>query len=365
MVSLLTNVGKVFDGKSWTGMGILKKATGNPEFAWLEDFYGGRYAKVSGTYTTAADQAPTVTGAGTTSGNIFTAGDVVKNARTGECMVVGTVTDTTIQLHLRAFGTTAATAGVDGDGLYIIGNVNEENASARNVNTTRSSKQSNYTQIFRTTIAVSRTEANSNLYGGADLPYLRAKKGTEHLLDIERAFWWGQKKASTGTNGHPMRSTGGILEFIESSSAYVQDQGGLLTAPDLNTFLREGFTYGSDKKYLISGGVVIQAINEFARGQIQMRPLEKSYGMSISEYVTPFGRISIVHNPLFVEDYAGYAFLLDLDCFKYVYYNNGDTKLRTNIQAPDVDGEIDEYITECGLQRMQSAKCALLKGVTA
>ncbi len=203
------------------------------------------------------------------------------------------------------------------------------------------------------------------MYGGSELPYLRAKKGTEHALDIERAFWWGEKKSSTGANGHPMRSTGGVLEFIESSGAYVQDQGGILTAPDFNTFLREGFTYGNDTKTLFCGGLVLQAINEFARGQITTRPLEKSYGVSISEYVTAFGKINIIHNPLFVEDYAGYAFLLDMDCFKYRYMENRDTRLKTNIQANDTDGQIDEYISEVGLQRIQAPKCALLKGVTA
>ena len=38
-------------------------------------------------------------------------------------------------------------------------------------------------QIFKTTIAVSGTEKEAKLYGGPDLPYLRAKKGTEHALD--------------------------------------------------------------------------------------------------------------------------------------------------------------------------------------
>jgi hypothetical protein len=182
---------------------------------------------------------------------------------------------------------------------------------------------------------------------------------------IERAFWFGEKNSSTGTNGHPMRSTGGVLEFIESGGSYVQNQGGILTAPDFNTFLREGFTYGNETKTLFCGGLVLQAINEFARGQIQMKPLAKSYGMKISEYVTAFGSINIIHNPLFVEDYAGYGFLLDMECFKYRYLNNRDTKLRTNIQAPDVDGQIDEYISEVGLQRIQASKCALIKGITA
>lgn len=35
LVSLLTQVGKTWDGKSWTGLGMLKQSTGNPEFSWL------------------------------------------------------------------------------------------------------------------------------------------------------------------------------------------------------------------------------------------------------------------------------------------------------------------------------------------
>lgn len=277
---------------------------------------------------------------------------------------IATTTTITIASGGRAYGTTAAAAGADGDGLYIIGNVNEENAGARNVNVTRSSKQTNLTQIFKTTIAVSGTEANAELYGGKDLPYLRAKMGTQHALDIERAFWFSEKKDTTGTNSLPERATGGVLEFIESNNAYVQNQGGPLTTADFNLFLREGFTYGNDTKYLFCGGIVLQAINEFARGQLQTYVGDKTYGVNIIKYVTPFGTINLIHNPLFVQDFAGHAFLLDMECFKYRYMNNRDTRLLTNVQAPDVDGEIDQYVTEAGLQRMQAPRNALLKGVT-
>lgn len=332
----------------------------------MEDFYGGRYAKVSGTYSAAGSVTPTVVGAGSSSAYIFTVGDLVKNARTGEILLVTVIASaTTVTFGTRSFGTTAAAAGADGDGLYIIGNVNEENASARNVNMTRSAKQTNYTQIFRTSIAVSDTEKNAELYGMADLPYQRAKKGTVHALDIERAFWWGEKKYDTNaTQGHPRRATGGVLEFIESNNAFIQDQGHtLLTAPDFNTFLREGFTYGNTTKTLFAGGYVLQAVNEIARGQLVTKPLIKTYGVKVSEWVTAFGTINIIHNPLFVEDYAGYGFLLDMDCFKYRYMNNRDTKLKTNIQANDTDGQVDEYISEVGLQRIQAPKCALIKNV--
>ena len=365
LVTLLTNVGKVWDGKAWVGSGIMKAVTGNPEFKWFEDVYGGRYARTGATATSSGGTI-TVSGAGASSAYIFTIGDVVRNSRTGENFLVTAIASATTLTVTRAFGSTAGAAMNAGDGLFIIGNVSEENSGARNVNATRSTPQTNYTQIFKTSIAVSNTEKAANLYGGKDLPYQRAKKGTEHALDIERAFWFGQKYYDvTGTQAHPRRETGGIDEFITSGSSYVQNQGGALTAPDLNTFLREGFTYGNSTKMLFAGGIVLQAINEIARGQILTKTGDTTYGVRISEWQTPFGIVNIVHNPLFVEELAGQAYLLDMECFRYRFMEGRDTQLQTNIQAPDVDGEIDQYISEVGLERKQAPRHALLKGVTS
>lgn len=333
---------------------------------WLEDRMGGRYAKVSGTYSASGGVTITVTGAGTSSAYNFTVGDVIINQRTGERMEVATVasaTTITIGSGGRSVGATAAAAGADGDGLYIIGNANEEGATTRNVNSTRSATESNYTQIFKTTFAVTGTEDALNLYGGKDLSYQRTKKGIEHARDIERAFIFGEKGATTGTNGHPKRYTGGVLEFIESGSAYVQDQGGVITAPDLEIFLREGFTYGSNSKVLMASGNIISAINEMARGQITMRPRETSYGMNISQWESAHGMINIVKHPFLVNDWSGYAFLLDLDAFRYRYVPGRDTSLNMGIQANGTDGVVDEFLTEAGLERKNAPTCALLKGV--
>lgn len=367
LVTLMTNVGKVYDGASWKGSSIMKAPAGNFEFDWFEDYYGGRYAKVSGTYSASGALTITVTGAGSSSAYIFTVGDIFMNARTGERMIVATIgssTTITVASGGRAFGSTAAAAGVDGDELYIVGNASEENAGARNINTTRSQKQYNYTQIFKKTIGISGTAAETNTYGGSDMKYQRAKVGTEHALDIERAFWFGERKTTTGTNGHPLRSTGGIHEFITTGGSYVQNQSGPITAPDLNSFLREGFTYGNDEKMLFAGGIVLQAITEISRGQLQTKVGDTTYGVAIQQWITPFGKINIVHNPLFTGSLAGSAYLLDMESFRYRYIQNRDTRLLTNVQAPDVDGTIDQYITEAGLERKQAPRNALLKGVT-
>ena len=361
LVSLMNTV-KASDG-AYKGQAIMKASTGNPEFKWFEDVYGGRYAQVAAQALVGATSMD-VKSAGSSSAHIFTVGDIVRNVRTGENVIVTAITDTDTVAIARSYGAVAAAQMEVDDGLFIIGNVNEENAGARNMNTTQSTPNTNYTQIFKTTIAVSGTEDAAKLYGGRDLPYLRAKKATEHALDIERAFWWGQKNADVGANGHPRRATGGVDEFITGGNSYVQNQGGTLTAADMNTFLREGFTYGNTRKMLFAGGLVIQAINEIARGQVQTNVGDTEYGMKVSRWMTAFGEIDIVHNPLFVEDMAGAAYLLDMECFRYRYMEGRDTKLMTNVQAPDVDGIVDQYLTEAGLERKEAARHAKLYGVT-
>ncbi len=65
-------------------------------------------------------------------------------------MLVATIagaTTITIASGGRSLGATAAAAGADGDGLFLIGNANEENSSAKNINTTQSSPLTNYTLI--------------------------------------------------------------------------------------------------------------------------------------------------------------------------------------------------------------------------
>lgn len=112
---------------------------------WIEDVYGGRYCKVAADFAS-GDTTITLKDAGSSPGYIFTVGDIVKNVRTGENIKVASVAASSIGVTGgRGFGTTAAAAGLAGDGLVIVGNVNAEGSSYRNVNSTRSIKKGNLT----------------------------------------------------------------------------------------------------------------------------------------------------------------------------------------------------------------------------
>jgi hypothetical protein len=201
------------------------------------------------------------------------------------------------------------------------------------------------------------------MYGGKDLAHLRMMNLIEHQKGIERAFWFGEPKEDT-TGTYPRRATGGVDYFIATNAT---DASGTLTESEFDDFLRTGFRYGNATKWLFAAPIVTAAISYWAKGKLLTAGKDKTYGVDVTQYVTPFGTVNIVNNNIFSETtvYAGYAFLIDLDSPAYRYLANRDTKLITNIQANDADGETDEYKTECGLEFSQEKKDGQLYNVTS
>lgn len=370
LLTMLTNIGRVSDGVTWKGSPLKKKGVIDPEFKEFEDSYGASKSQLNGAISSASSTSVTVDDA-----SIFTPNDVivaVHSTGTEEQMLVTAVnTSTNVLTVTRGFGTTALSSIADNSYVYIVGNASEEGSSTPTSNATAKTAQTNYTQIFRTSYALTNTEMATQMYTGDESKFQNTKQGIEHALDIERAFWFGNKVEATGAGGQAVRATGGIIERInELGSSYIQDESSSsLTEAEFIAFLKKGFQHGSTNKYLFCSGTVLQAINGFASGSLQITPKDKTYGVQISTYLSSWGSVNLVYNPLFVQDYDGMAVLLDFDTLEYNYLNangkNRDTKLYINRQAPGVDGEINEYLTECGLGRHNFQKNALLKGVTS
>lgn len=337
---------------------IDKRVAVNPEFKWMEEESLTKTDQVNdGTGMNSSDTTMTVD-----NGSRFRAGDVVKIPRTGENVLVTAVSTNDLTV-VRGWGSTAGAAINDNEPIIIIGNANQEHATKRAMIIGDQTIRTNYTQIFRTPFGISRTAANTEMYGGKDLAHIRMMQLIEHQKEIERAFWFGEPKEDlTGT--HPRRATGGVDYWISTNAT---DAGGALTQIEFNTFLRTGFRYGSKKKWLFAAPIIVEAISYWASQKLQVSVSEKTFGISVMEYLTPFGVVSIVNMNLFTEVtlYSGYAYLIDVEGLAYRYLENSDTKLKTNIQANDADGQEDEYLTECGLQFNNEKKSALLYNVTS
>lgn len=210
---------------------------------------------------------------------------------------------------------------------------------------------------------MTNTQNASAFYGGNDLSYQQKKKGIEHAVDMARSFYFGEKKLDT-TGTHPKRATAGLLSFLTSNN---YDAGGALTQSEFDQNVCEViFKYGSKEKLALCSARVLSVVNGWALGKLQIEQGETTFGLAVVKYVSPFGILNLVHEPLFEGAvYGGYAAIIDVENVKYRPLKGRDTKLETNIQANDADERKDQYITEAGLEVRSPQTHALLTGVTS
>jgi hypothetical protein len=317
----------------------------NPEFSWLEDVLAPKvitadtagYADSATTLNVVAADGPKVASY-----------DLLKNPATGEIMLVTAVATAALTI-VRAFGTTAAAAIAASQVLLVIGNANAENQAVRDIKATSTTKKTNYAQIFRTPFGFSRTLRDSKTYGGNYKAYQSRKKGIEHRVEIERQFLFGEPKEQVNTDSGRW-ATGGLDYFI-STNRIDANQGisysGLLDAA------QTVFRYGNQKMRLcLAAPTVISKIDLLAEARLFHQTNTTAYGVSISKIQTSHGDLMLVKHPLLQETaaYNERMFILDMDKISERPFVGANTKLKTNIQTPSVDGEVHEYLTQIGLQ---------------
>jgi hypothetical protein len=345
-----------------------KRVAINPTFHWLED----ELIPTWGHIVTAADHSHTVLTADSSEGLYLVAGDLIKFPSTGEVMLVTSLaagTGSELLTVRRGFGTTACADLADSAYWFKIGTAFMEGSTASDLTTkgTIVAEKTNYLQIFRKSVEITRTMANTELYGGADRPYQRKKKGIELMKEMESTFFFGEPKTTSVTT-HPTRATGGIDYFLSTNDT---DAGGTLTESEFEGFLRKVFRYGSNSRYLFAAPLILSVISLWAQGKLQMFPKDKTYGVAISQYLSPHGSLNLVKDiALEYRDisystyYGGYAYAIELEDCVYRYLQNRDIQLETDIQAPGDDSYKDQYICEVGCEFHNEKKHGTLTGVT-
>ena len=327
-----------------------RQSTYNSKFEWIEKDLPARWDAVNN-------------GAGYASGDTsivvdhaayFSVGDIVNVPRTGEKLRVTTVTPGTQTLVVvRSAGTTVAAALLDNDDLQIIGNAYAEGSLSGTEKSHIETYPFNYTQIIRTPFAVTGTEAASENYTGPDRPRLRAEKSIEHMIDIERTILFGERDIDTTSTDNPRRYTGGFLAFATSN---IKDFGGVMTEAEVEDWCEDLFHYtgGSDTRFIAAAPLPISVLDMLGVARLQLVPRSETLGLSVKQFVTSHGTLMITKHRL-LEDgytsgqgYGGYMLAVDPNKIAYRFLRGRDTKLRMDIQAPDMDGFKDEYLTEVG-----------------
>jgi len=344
-----------------------KKGAINPEVRWLEQVSMPRFDTFSASATSAA------TALGVTNAAYFRVGDGVRITETGEFIQITGVSASSIGANRGIGGTTAASA-TSAAGLYIVNNANAEGASLRTIKTVKLTQQNNYCQIIRTPFGVTGTEMATKMYGqyANDRVRLQRVQGLEHERAIEATLFWGAKKEDVTTSGAPVRFAGGMFEYISTN---VTNVAGTLTRASFETFLRSGFRYGSEEKWLFVSPLVNAALDGFAWNsaassngsswqQYTTDVPAGSIGVQIKKYYSSQGTVNIVLKRHWNDnaDLRGAAFLVDLP--NVTLRTLRDTKLLMDRQAPDADKVEDEYLSELTLEVQQESKHAYMKGVT-
>ena len=318
----------------------------NPSFSWLEDVLLPRVSATDAAgYASGATTINVTTGDGTK----FNTNDLVIVPATGEILLVSSVSTDALAVT-RAFGTTAAAAiPAAVTDLLIIGNTQIEGATSRNALATQTQSKTNYAQIFRTPLGASRTLMDSKLYGGKYEPYQVRKVGIEHRVEIERSFIWGQPYQNVTSTGGQWAS-GGLEYWIQTNRI---DGGGTLTYATFEKMAETVFRYGNQKMRLgICSPAFMTKVDLLAEARLFFQTTTEVYGVRINRIQTSHGDVMLVKHPLMQDltEYNERCYVLDMDKIKQRPFVNAATKLKLNIQAPDVDGKKSEYITQMGLQ---------------
>lgn len=341
-------------------LGGRRKPAFSPRIEWLEDDYNARWAQMDGTTVTTTG---TTIGVVTGQGLLFTPGDLIvfPNASTSatvpeQIRVVSISTDTLTVVR----GTGAIQLVPDG-AIRILGSADEEGANTPTSKSTTKVTKTSYTQIFRTSMNVSKTQAASRLYGspGGERKSEQKKKLVEHKqkMNAQALFGRASESLTGGPNSKPIRTTMGINSIISTNST---DAGGLLTQKLFETFSRAAFRYGDSKqKLLLCAPIVKSAINQWGQSFLNVKPGETMFGVNIQRVETAHGVWTVANDWMLENGVAGkngfgnMALSIDLDACEYYYLNengeNRDTRLLLDTsKGSGADAYVDEYLTEAG-----------------
>jgi hypothetical protein len=332
-----------------------ERAVDDPEFSWWEKALQTQRMELSANLGVAGNLT-VVSGA-----LQLKAGHVLRIEHTGEIVRVSSnpTVDTVVPVTRGFAGTTAATVTVASENpfVHVMGTAYEEGSSAPTGINFDPVKKYNYTQIFRDTLEMTRTASKTRLRTGDEVKEAKRECLENHSIQIEMAFFWGRRSEST-LNGKPIRTTGGVISFIDSANV-VNNAGGSFNMTTLEGWLKRIFDYGSSEKVAFLGNRALLAINQCIRKNtaFQITSGIKEFGMNVSRLICPFGELVLKTHPLFNQissDTYNTAdssmVVLDMANVQYVYLNGSDTKYQSDLQENGLDGMKSGYLTECGIE---------------
>ena len=291
---------------------------------------------------------------------------------------------TTCTVRTIAKASAAALTVPDNAKCTVIGTSFEEGSGAPDVWSQQMDHDYGYTQIFKTAAEMTNT-SRATVYRGYSDEWQRIwnLKLREHKVDIERAMLFGMRGSTNSINytdgvvGHIIANSQGQLAD-EAQVSYTEDKGYLkpITAANwsydslLSDFevIFDPARGGGRSKLALASLPVVSHFNKlggFMDSTVKVGTDANAFGYNFEKATGTFGHrimkietvhgdVSMVKEPLFRGNAAGFLALVDLDHVSYrPLVGNGvnrDNHITTNVQQADEDLRKDMILTEAGLE---------------
>lgn len=367
-----------------TGM-MKSESTDDPVFHWFNKNLNDRRFKIN--EDLAANE--TAIGVDNTYNSAFSVkgGDMLLIEQTGELVRVSADPTANNEITVtRAQAGTGTLANVDGVALTIassnpfmvvVGSAFEEGSLAPTGVSFDPTEASNYTQIFRSTLEMTRTAEKTRLRTGDQVKEAKRECLEYFGIDMERAFWFNGAKTLVTINNKPARLTAGVIFQIPTANRIAAPAGGLINMDWIESKLSQIFAVGSNEKLVIGGNALLGALGAAVRKNTTYNISSgvKEYGMNVSRISSPFGELVFKTHPLWnqmpggtatdTSAYLGMAnngAVLDMDRVRYRYIT--DVMYQKDLTAVGLDGQKSGYLAECGLELHDPQTHFYITGVT-
>lgn len=344
------------------------ESTDDPEYKNFRDELPDRKLKVNG--AVASTSTTTITIDASDDNKYAINGAIVINSETGEVMhCTADTTGTTLTVTRNVGGTSHQIA--DNAELFIAGFAAQEGAGAPTAISFDAVVASNFCQIFRTAFSVTNTLNSTYLRTGDKMDEAMTKALKLHMSDIERAMFFGMKHEENSQSAQPTRFTGGLINSMTNVvdintdfASYGGSSAGQMTEEGFdNLLISTIFKYGSSQKIAFVGENVANQLQQIGKDRWQPTAVDGTYGVMLTRYQSFAGDLMVHLHPQFrqIPGMKNAMVIVDFPYLSYRYLEGRDTQLLENRQAPDLDAQLHEYLTECGLELIQDKVHAYIK----
>lgn len=379
-----------------------KESTNDPEFNWFERLMPEQTVVITALTTSAGGSAYTVAGAAGDTIYAYMSAENSKNFRKDLIATLIDSTDDGVHLTSRVLGTVqngsssyvvlklleADSRGVEAStkaNLYlgVTGSAHEEGAQIPQSIKYDPNRRYNYTQIFRTSMDITRTAKKTRLRTGNAYEDLKYDTKLMHDVEMEMAWIFGIRSENTGDNGKPLRTSMGIIEAIETYAStnhfnFKTDTDTAFAGKEwedvgdrwLDEKLEVLFRLGSSQRLALCGSSVLLAIQRLVRksGVYNLETVQTSFGMNVTRWVTPFGELMLKTHPLMTQRLPYRSMMLVVEPKNFVERYIDDTMFKKDTSMNEggfraEDAQKEEFLTETGLEFHHMETMGIFRGV--